>query len=102
VIRHVRKFVAADGAGLRGVRLLTDGETVFVRSDDRTKWEDALRGGQVVWIVPVAAAWRETQALVADLSAPRRERVSVGGRGFAVVLEPDLEVGGWVVECPSL
>ena len=61
-----------------------------------------LRGGQIVWFVPITEAWKETHALVADLSAPRHERVTAGRRSFDVVLEPDLEVGGWVVECPSL
>lgn len=102
VTRFVRRSFVGRGKPLQGVNLLTDGRTVFVRSDERERWADALRGGQIVWLVPVADAWRETQALVADMSAPRHESVAVGARRFDVVLEPDLEVGGWVVECPEL
>ena len=55
-----------------------------------------------MWFVPVGEAWREAATEVAELSAPRREHVTVGRQQFEVILEPDLEVGGWVVECPAL
>ena len=102
VIGYVRTNLAVREKGLRAIRLLTDGGTVFVRSDDRERWADALRGGQVVWLVPVDEAWREARALVAEMSAPRHESLTLSGRAFDVSFERDLEVGGWVVECPAL
>ena len=101
LLRYVRKHLGATGA-LKNVRLLTDGDRVFVRSDDRAAWEDVLRGGQIVWFVPVDEARREAQAIVEALSAGRRERLNVAGRKLDVTFEPDLEAGGWVAECPAL
>lgn len=102
VTRYVRKHLTSSAGRLAMTRLLTDGQAVFVRAEDHARWEDALRGGQVVWFVPVDEAWREAEARVETLSAPRHESVTVGGRSFEIVLEPDLEAGGWVVECPAL
>ena len=59
-------------------------ETVFVRSDEKERWAEALRGGQVAWFVPVGVAWQETDAEVKILSQPRTENVRVARRDFRV------------------
>ena len=102
VVQYVHRSLASGSVQPRSTRMLTDGHTVFVRSDEKERWADALRGGQVVWFVPVGVAWQETDAEVKSLSEPRIERVRVAGRDFRVTFEADLEVGGWVVECPAL
>ena len=44
----------------------------------------------------------EVRGKVTALSARRTYKVATGGKNYTVTLEPDLEDGGYVVECPSL
>jgi predicted RNase H-like HicB family nuclease/DNA-binding transcriptional MerR regulator len=101
VATHIRQVRDVDRP-LARLRFLTDGEGVFVPSDDTKRWEDLLRGGQVVWIVPLDDVWRDTEAAVRRIGEPSSGTVRVGAKTYDVTFEPDLEDGGWVAECPAL
>ncbi len=84
---------------MASLRFLTDGDSLFISADDNARWEDALKGGQVVWLVPVDDVWKATEAEVRGIGEPVSGSVKVGKREYGVVYEPDLEDGGWVAEC---
>jgi hypothetical protein len=63
---------------------------------------DTLREGQLVWSLALGEIVAEVRGKVTALSTRRNYKVVVGGKDYTVTLEPDLEDGGYVVECPSL
>jgi len=77
------------------VSLLTDGDTIFVLTDDPDTALDTLRE-QVVWSVPLGAILRSVSAALEAATAPRTEKVQVAGRKFTITMEQDPEDGWWV------
>jgi len=82
-------------APLAGVSLVTDGENVFLLTDNPDKVLDTLRE-QFVWSVPIAAWLRSARETVETATCPRTERVVVDGRRFTVTIQQDPEDGWWV------
>lgn len=87
---------------LAEMRLLTDGMTVFVLTADKKVMLDTLLKGQLVFALAVGAIIEELKGVVGKISEDREYKVSVKGKPYKVVLHPDLEDGGFWVECPSL
>lgn len=84
------------------LRLLTDGESIFVLTKDPKVMVDTLRGGQLVFSLALAEIVEEVRGKVAELGTQRTYTVTVGNKNYRVVLQPDLEDGGYIVECPAL
>lgn len=82
-------------APLAEVSLLTDGDAIFVLTDDPDKALDTLRE-QVVWSVPLAAILRSVRAALQQATAPITEKLQVAGHRFTVNMEQDPEDGWWV------
>jgi DNA-binding transcriptional MerR regulator len=89
-----RRFPHLD-APLAELSLVTDGETIFLLTDEPDKVLDTLRQ-QLVWSVPIAAWVRSAREVVEAATSPHTEQVTVAGRTFAVAMEQDPEDGWWV------
>ena len=87
---------------LASLRFLVDGNDVFVSSEETLRWQSALRSGQILLIVPVDEIWKATEADVRGIGESTTGRVKVGSKEFNVTYEPDLEDGGWIVECTDI
>ncbi|MGH7960698.1 MAG: MerR family transcriptional regulator [Candidatus Binatia bacterium] len=87
---------------LAQVRLLTDGESIFVLTKDPKVMVDTLRDGQFVFSLALGEIVEEVRGKVAELGTRRAYKVRVGGKDYQVELQPDLEDGGYVVECATL
>lgn len=87
---------------LSTVRFLILGKEVLSSAGDPQRWESVLNGGQIVVFVPIDKFWVETETKVRSIAQATSDTVTVGGKRYRVVLEPDLEDGGWVAECPSI
>jgi len=94
-LAFLRKHFLELEAPLAELSLLTDGETVFLLTDDPAKLLDTLRE-QFVWSVPIAAWVRSARATVERATAPRTEKLALGGRRFTVTMQQDPEDGWWV------
>jgi len=94
-LAYLKKHFPHLEAPLAEVSLLTDGDTIFVLTDDSDKALDTLRE-QVVWSVPLAAILRSVRAALEHATAPRTEKLQVAGRKFTVTMEQDPEDGWWV------
>ncbi len=86
---------------LARLRLVTDGETIFVLSAKDREILDALKG-QFVFSLAIADLVKDLQGRVLAYARPIKRKVRVKGREFEVVLMPELEVGGYSVSCPAL
>lgn len=83
-------------------RLITDGNTIFVWAEDREAALDVLAKGQLVMSIAVGQIIEATKDEVARIAREKKYSVKVQGKTYKVVLHPDLEDGGFWVECPSL
>ncbi|MBW1992799.1 MAG: MerR family transcriptional regulator [Deltaproteobacteria bacterium] len=83
---------------LAELRFLTDGDTIFVLERDRDKILDVLQS-QFVFSLALGQLIESLRGEVRELAKPREEKVVVAGQTFTVVLTPDLEDGGFTVQC---
>jgi DNA-binding transcriptional MerR regulator len=98
-LAHLRKNFPEKKEPLAELRFLTDGDTIFVVDRDPQKILDTLRGGQFVLSLALGEIIKGLQGELKKLATPKEEKVMVAGRSFTVVLTPDLEDGGFTVQC---
>jgi DNA-binding transcriptional MerR regulator len=86
---------------LAELRFLTDGNTIFVLERDREKILDVLQS-QFVISLALGQLIEGLQGDVRELAKPKEEQVMAAGQNFTVVLTPDLEGGGFTVQCREI
>lgn len=87
---------------LSEMRFVTDGKTIFVLTEDRKTLLDTLSKGQLVMSIALGLIIKGLRREIKKISRETKRKVRVSGKFYEVVLRPDLEDGGWWVECPSL
>lgn len=87
---------------LAQMKFLTDGETIFVLAKEKNVILDVLSKGQLVMAIAIGEIIEELKGEVGKITQERKYQVKVQGKSYNVVLHPDLEDGGYWVECPSL
>ena len=100
--RAVRWHRSHAAQPLSTLALAAQGKKVFALTDDPAKLIEATGEGQVVLAISVEKVARHLERGISEISAPREVTVRVRGRGYKVVLTPDLEVGGYTVDVPEL
>ncbi len=98
-LAYLRKNFPEKREPLAELRFLTDGDTIFVVDRDPQKILDTLKGGQFVLSLALGEIIKGLQGELKKLATPKEEKVMVAGRTFTVVLTPDLEDGGFTVQC---
>jgi len=83
-------------------RLITDRETIFVLTEDTQTMLDTLAQGQMVMAIAIGEIIEDLKGEIEKISKDRKYRVKVAGETYEVILHPDLEDGGFWVECPGL
>ena len=89
-------------APLAELRLVTDGDTLFLVDRDLSRIMDVLKGGQFVFSLALGEIIAGLRGDLAKFAVPREEKVRVAGRSFTVVLTPDLEEGGFISHCREI
>lgn len=87
---------------LAQMKFLTDGETIFVLAKEKNVILDVLSKGQLIMAIAIGEIIEELKGEVEKITQERKYQVKVQGKSYNVVLHPDLEDGGYWVECPSL
>lgn len=100
--RYLRQHFSEVVRPLARLSLVTDGRRLLVRATDQKHLIDAATGGQLVITVAVAPIVQDLKQRVAELRATREIVVRVRGRECTAVLTPDLQVGGYSIEVPSM
>ena len=102
-VAYLRKNFPDLRQPLAALRLVTDGETLFLVDRDidreRERIMDALKQGQQIFSVVLGKIIEDLQGDVQRLATPRETKVQVEDRLYTVVLTPDLEDGGFTVQC---
>ncbi len=101
-LNFLRKHLLEVEQPLAELRFLTDGETIFVLTNKDREIMDALKRGQYVLAIAIEKLISDLRGKTSKITMDRTYRVNVAKRQFKVVLHPDLESGGYWVECPEL
>jgi predicted RNase H-like HicB family nuclease len=101
-LNYLRKHLPAIEKPLAQLRFLTDGETIFVLTNKNREIIDTLKKGQCVFAIAIEELINDLKGKTSKMAMDRVYMVNVIKRRFKVVLHPDLENGGYWIECPEL
>lgn len=101
-ITYLKKSFPGIEKPLAEMRLITDGETIFVLTENKEVILDTLSKGQLVMAIAIGKIIEELKGEVKKISKERKYKVRVMRESFDVILHPDFEDGGFWVECPVL
>ncbi len=101
-LNFLRKHLPEVENPLAQLRFLTDGETIFVLTNKNSEIIDTLKRGQYVLTIAIEELINELRGKTSQISTDKIYMVNVSKRRFKVILHPDLEDGGYWVECPEL
>jgi len=101
-LNFLRKHLTEVEKPLAELRFLTDGETIFVLTNKDKVIMDTLKQGQYVLAIAIAKLINDLKGKTSKIATDRTYIVNVAKRRFKVILHPDLESGGYWVECPEL
>ena len=101
-LAYLRKNFPDVKGPLAELRLLTDGATIFVLDRDPQKILDTLKSGQFFFSLALGEIIAGLQGELKKVATPKEEKVVVDGQTFTVVLTPDLEDGGFTIQCREI
>ena len=101
-INYLKKNMPEVKKPLSELRFLTDGETLFVLTEDKKVIIDALKSGQFVFAVALGKIIEALKGEVITLQKERKYEVTVRSKKYSVILHPDREDRGYCIECPTL
>ena len=101
-LNYLRKHLPEIEKPLAQLRFLTDGETIFVLTNKNKEIIDTLKKGQYVFAIAIGELINDLKGKTSKMAMDRVYRVNVSKRRFKVILHPDLEDGGYWIECPEL
>jgi len=101
-LNFLRKHLPEIEKPLVQLRFLTDGETIFVLTNKDREIIDTLKKGQYVFAIAIGELINDLKGKTSKMTMDRVYMVNVLKRRFKVILHPDLEDGGYCVECPEL
>ena len=101
-LNYLRKHLPEIEKPLAQLRFLTDGETIFVLTNKNREIIDTLKRGQFVFTIAIEELINDLKGKTSKMAMDRVYMVNVSKKGFNVILHPDLENGGYWVECPEL
>jgi len=101
-INYLKKTFPGVEKPLAEMRLITDGETIFVLTENKETILDTLSKGQMVMSIAIGEIIEELKGEVEKISKQRKYKVKVMKESYEVILHPDLEDGGFWIECPAL
>jgi predicted RNase H-like HicB family nuclease len=101
-LNYLRKHLPEIEKPLAQLRFLTDGETIFILTNKDREIIDTLKKGQYVFAIAIGELINDLKGKTSKMTTDRAYTVNVSKRRFKVILHPDLEDGGYWVECPEL
>ena len=101
-LNYLRKHLPEVEKPLAQLRFLTDGNTIFVLTNKDREIIDTLKKGQCVFAIAIEELINDLKGKTSKMTMDKVYKVDVSKRSFKVILHPDLEDGGYWVECPEL
>jgi len=102
LISYLKKNFPEIKKPLAELRFITDSKTIFVLTKNKKVMLDTLSKGQLVMSIAIGQMIEALKGAVDNISQERKYKVKVKKKSYEVILRPDLEDGGYWVECPKL
>ena len=84
---------------LASLKFLTDGDSIFLVSSKKKEIIDTLNSGQIILSIALGELIKELKDKAKTVTMKWKESVAFRGKEYTVLVEPDMEDGGYVVEC---
>lgn len=101
-LAFLRKHAPEIEKPLVSLKFLTDGQSIFVLTNDPKAIMDTLKQGQLVFSLAIGELAEEVHHSITKLSQKKKLPITVDDFEYDVILEADTEDGGFIVECPTL
>jgi predicted RNase H-like HicB family nuclease len=101
-IAFLRKHAPEIEHPLAELKLLTDGQTIFVLTANKDVILDTINSGQLVMSLAIGQFVINIKAQIVQMTQREVSTVIVDDFEYQVVIESDPEAGGYVVECPAI
>lgn len=101
-LHYLRKHLPEIENPLAQLSFLTDGDTLFLLTNKNKEIVDVVKSGQGVFSIAIEGLVKELREKTSKMTMKKIYMVNVLKRKFRVILHPDLEDGGYWVECPEL
>lgn len=99
---YLRKHLPEVENPLAKLSFLTDGDALFLLTNKDQEIVDTVRNGQGIFSIAIEGLVNEIKEKASKIKKEKIYTVIVSKRKFKVILHPDLEEGGFWVECPEL
>ena len=87
---------------LAELKLLTDGQSIFVLTANKDVIMDTLNAGQLVLSIAIGQFVNNLKAELVQMTQREVSTVVLDDFEYQVVIESDPQAGGYVVECPAI
>ncbi|MBC8230772.1 MerR family transcriptional regulator [bacterium] len=101
-VAFLRKHAPEIEHPLAELKLLTDGQTIFVLTADKDVIMDTLNSGQLVLSLAIGQFVNNIREKIVQLTQRFVETVVVDDFEYQVIIESDPQAGGYVIECPAI
>lgn len=101
-VNYLKKNFPERKKPLAQMRLVTDGSTIFAIVEKEKAILDTLAKGQFIMSIALGQIIEELEGRVETIEKERKYKVGVKGKKYEVILYPDIEEGGFWVDCPAL
>ena len=101
-ITYLKKNMPEVEKPLAEMKFLTDGETIFVLTNNNKVIIDTLKSGQLVLSIALGEIVESLKGEILALEREKKYTVTVKGKKYSVILHADTEDGGFWIECPTL
>ncbi|MBA4393668.1 MAG: hypothetical protein C0407_08965 [Desulfobacca sp.] len=101
-LHYLRKHLPEVENPLAKLSFLTDGDTLFLLTNKDQEIVDTVKNGQGIFSIAIEGLVNEIKEKTSKIQKEKIYTAIVSKRKFEVILHPDLEEGGFWVECPDL
>jgi predicted RNase H-like HicB family nuclease len=101
-VAYLRKHAPEIEHPLSELKLLTDGQTIFVLTANKDVILNTLNSGQLVMSLAIGQFVNNIRAQIVRLTQRMVETVTADDFEYQVIIEADPQAGGYVVECPAI
>jgi len=101
-MQYLKKNMPDIETPLAELRFFTDGDTIFVLTEDERVMLDTLKSGQYVLSIALGEIAENLISEVKEMQQPKEYKVTVNKKMYKVLLSTDTEDGGYNVDCPEL
>lgn len=101
-LRYLGEYYPNIKRPLAMLKFLTDGETIFEVSSNKNIIVDTLNRGQIVHTIALGKLIQDLKNKARTVTIRWHENVTYASKEYHVVIEPDLEDGGYIAECTNI